>query len=118
MNHFSELIHLPDLLFHQFCIKQFGINRGVYNTIDKWFFDNGNTSILERRLRIFHFLNWCLQNGLSANGKIKFGPGNLSKNLIEYSKGNFSYDVPMLAQKAGWLNLKNNDVIYKVSAEG
>ncbi|WP_051348366.1 hypothetical protein [Peribacillus kribbensis] len=111
MNLYTELVHLPDLLFHQYCIKQFGINRGVYNTIDEWFFDKGNKNILERRQRIFHFLNWCLQNGLAANGKIKFGPGNLSKNLMDYSEGNFSFDVPLFMQK-------DQALIYKISMEG
>lgn len=88
MDKHIEFIHLPDLLFTKSCIKQFGINRGVYNTIDKWFFENGIKNILERRQRIFHFLVWCIQSGLATNGKIKFGNGNLSKKLMEYSECN------------------------------
>ncbi|MBM4764768.1 hypothetical protein [Bacillus sp. B15-48] len=88
MDKYTEFIHLPDLLFNQLCIKQFGINRGVYNTIDEWFFENGIKNILERRQRIFHFLVWYIQSGLATNGNIKFGHGNLSKKLREYSECN------------------------------
>jgi hypothetical protein len=82
----SEFIHLPDLQFIQLCISYFGINRGVYNTIDNWFFENGIMNILERRSRIYHFLSKCHEINLAKDGKIKFGPGNLSRILTEYSK--------------------------------
>ena len=99
MDKLAERIHLPDLLFNQLCINQFGINRGVYNTIDEWFFENGIKNILERRKRIYHFLIYCSQNGLATNGKIKFGQGNLSKQLTDYSERNYSYGLPILVQR-------------------
>lgn len=84
LNKQTEFIHLPDLQFIQLCITHFGINRGVYNTIDAWFFEYGVINILKRRKRIYHFLSQC-QSDLTKNGKIKFGHGNLSKTLTEYS---------------------------------
>jgi riboflavin kinase len=95
----TEIIHLPDLHFNQFCVRQFGINRGVLNTIDEWFFENGIQNILERRKRIYHFLTCCYQIGLADNGKMKFGHGNLSKELTEYLKRNYSYGYPISKQK-------------------
>ncbi|HZG70862.1 MAG TPA: hypothetical protein VEY51_04920 [Chondromyces sp.] len=95
MNKYTEVIHLPDLLFIQFCSNQFGINRGVYNTIDKWLYENGERNIIDRRKRIYHFLDYCLKNGLSNDGKIKFGHGNLSNKLTEYLESHNMYDLPI-----------------------
>jgi riboflavin kinase len=81
----ADIIHLPDLLFIQFCHDQFGINRGVYNTIDAWFFQEGITNILERRRKIHHFLTEFQQKNVrEKTGKIKIGHGNLTKMLNEY----------------------------------
>ncbi|WMX58594.1 hypothetical protein [Peribacillus sp. R9-11] len=93
MNNKIDMIHLPDLSFIQFCHDQFGINRGVYNTIDAWFFHEGIRNILERREQIYHFLTeWVQDDATQSNGKIKIGHGNLSKKLKEYFESAFSTD--------------------------
>jgi riboflavin kinase len=85
LNKENNLFHLPDLLFIRYCHEQFGINRGVYNTIDSWLFQKGITDILDRRETIFHFLSKWLQEDQEKNqGKIKIGHGNLTKRLTDY----------------------------------
>ena len=37
----SENLNLPDLDFFLWCQQQYKINKGVYNTIDRWFYKNG-----------------------------------------------------------------------------
>jgi riboflavin kinase len=78
----SNTIHLPDLQFVQFCEERFGLNRGVYNTIDSWFYHKGVIDIVNRRKRILHFLeNICHS---IQNSKLKFGHGGLSSCLSSY----------------------------------
>lgn len=85
LNNNTDIIHLPDRLFTQFCNDQFGINRGVYNTIDSWFFQKGITNIMERRKSIYDFLNkWIQDDTGDYHGKIKIGHGNLTRKLNEY----------------------------------
>jgi riboflavin kinase len=85
LNDKTDIIHLPDLLFIEFCKEQFGINRGVYNTIDSWFFQKGIVNILERRHKIHDFLTkWIQESSEKKHGEIKIGHGNLTKKLNEY----------------------------------
>ncbi|GAA3331356.1 hypothetical protein GCM10020331_087640 [Ectobacillus funiculus] len=51
-------IHLPDLTFVDLCESNYGINRGVYNTIDAWFYKHGLKDILDRRRNILSFLEF------------------------------------------------------------
>jgi hypothetical protein len=91
----ADIIHLPDLSFIQFCKEQFGINRGVYNTIDSWFFQKGINNIMERRNKIYHFLaKWLQEDSKNNNGKIVIGHGNLTKKLNEY------YESAILSRKS------------------
>ena len=78
----SNRIHLPDLQFVQFCEERFGLNRGIYNTIDSWFFHKGIIDIVNRRKTIVHFLENIAQP--TQNGKLKFGHGGLSSYLSAY----------------------------------
>ncbi len=78
------LIHLPDLSFVQWCEKRYGLNRGVYNTIDAWFYENGTKDILKRRKMIVYFLNQYKQEQFDGK-RIKFGQGRLTSLLSEYS---------------------------------
>jgi hypothetical protein len=41
-------INLADLAFANQCFEVYGINRGVYNTIDYWFYENGIKEIEEK----------------------------------------------------------------------
>ncbi|HWL13191.1 MAG TPA: hypothetical protein VNQ57_09370 [Ureibacillus sp.] len=77
MDRFGHILNLPDLQFSQFCQQQFSLNKGIYNTIDRWFFENGLIDILERRKLILQFMSFHHAN----ETELKFGPGGLSKKL-------------------------------------
>lgn len=76
----NELLHLPDLKFSQYCEEHFSVNKGIYNTIDQWFYRKGITDILERREKIILFII----DNCSNKGKVKFGPGGLKKALEDF----------------------------------
>ena len=78
-------IHLPDLMFVNLCETEYGINRGVYNTIDAWFYKHEITDVLERRRNIISFLDFIKSNS-ETHGKSrqKFGPGGLAIKLQNY----------------------------------
>lgn len=78
----NESIHMTDFSFLKFCMSHFNINRGMYNTIDSWFYERGETDILQRRKRILSFLQYVNANNLNQS---KFGKGGLSDNLREFS---------------------------------
>lgn len=78
MTNLDEIFHLPDLRFVQFCEEKFALNKGIYNTIDNYFFELGEQDIIKRRRLIFQFsLQHC------AVGK-KFGPGGLTRKLEDF----------------------------------
>lgn len=85
-------IHHTDFAFQKYCEEKFGINRGIYNTIDAWFFNRGYKNIVIRRNMILNFLSYTsgkLQSKKSTT--IKFGPGGLKQQLYEfYDKLNMS----------------------------
>ncbi|MGF6951571.1 riboflavin kinase [Neobacillus sp. B4I6] len=85
----QQAVHLPDLHFVQLCEKEFGLNRGMYNTIDFWFFAKGISDIRYRRERILHFLKSV--PALNQKGKIKFGHGGLSACLAGYWDGEYNF---------------------------
>jgi riboflavin kinase len=74
-------IHLTDYSFQKMCDAEFGINRGVYNEIDKWFYNKGIVNILERRREILKFIVFNSANG---KHKVRFGNGGLRQKLIDY----------------------------------
>lgn len=69
-------VQLPDLSFIRLCESRYGINRGIYNTIDLWFYEQGFIDIVERRKTILSFLD--------GNSRQRFGHGGLSIKLQEY----------------------------------
>ncbi|WP_226280814.1 hypothetical protein [Cytobacillus oceanisediminis] len=83
----SKFLNLPDLHFFNWCNQRYGINKGVYNTIDEWFFQEGNINILARRILLLAFLEYISDKGLKhENHKfIKFGNGGLVKRLKEFN---------------------------------
>lgn len=84
MNH-KDIIHLTDLSFQKFCEENFGVNRGVYNTIEKWFYERGVNNIIKRRLVILKFLNYAAYRTIqSRNSKVRFGHGGLKNCLDEF----------------------------------
>jgi len=83
-----EKIHLPDLSFCKACEKVYGINRGVYNTIDSLFYSRGVTDIVERRRLIVSFLEFTSNSRTAKDSAIKFGHGGLTQKLNEFLADN------------------------------
>ncbi|WP_248893824.1 hypothetical protein [Bacillus methanolicus] len=84
----SKYLNLPDLRFFQWCHQQFGLNKGVYNTIDNWFYDYGIVNILHRRIYLLAFLEFVKNTGLKTDNQkfIRFGNGGLIRKLDEFIK--------------------------------
>ncbi len=81
----DHVIHFTDLVFISFCEEQYGINKGIYNTIESWFYDKGVVDILERRQTILHFLE-VSQQEVQKSGKLRFGHGGLVPRLNEFAR--------------------------------
>lgn len=80
MEDLNKVLHLPDLQFTQFCEQRFSINKGIYNTIEHWFYQRGIVNILERRRKIIQFMFFNCSNKTN----VKFGPGGLAKALENF----------------------------------
>ncbi|RFU65091.1 hypothetical protein [Peribacillus glennii] len=80
----DEIIHLTDFSFVQLCNEKYGVNRGIYNTIDSWFYKNGIVDILQRRRIIIFFLESLNETKEPKKLRPKFGSGGLSVKLQEY----------------------------------
>ena len=82
----SEHLNLPDLQFYKWCNSQYGINRGVFNTIDNWFFDNGIINIHYRRINLLAFLDYTIEKGMRHEHDqfIRFGNGGLTRELQKF----------------------------------
>lgn len=76
--------HIPDLLFCQLIQEQFQINRGIYNTVDIWFWKKGVYEVLQRRECIFHFFKKKRKEVADQDSRLKFGSGGLAKELEEF----------------------------------
>jgi riboflavin kinase len=78
-------IHLPDLTFVRQTEGNFNVNRGVYNTIDAWFYDYGLKDIVERRNHIIRFLAYSKEdvNEERAIERVFF-PNGLTNALESY----------------------------------
>lgn len=77
------IIHMPDLEFARFCDETYGVNRGIYNTVDKWFADHQVSNIVKRRESILHFLDWVTFYFPEAK-RVKFGSKGLSEQLEHF----------------------------------
>ena len=86
----EEKIHLNDLSFIRLCSENYGINKGIYNTIDAWFYNQGVINILDRRKNILFFLDYLKRKNGKERAKQKFGNGGLTMNLQEYFFGTHS----------------------------
>ncbi|PZE21530.1 hypothetical protein CBW46_008550 [Paenibacillus xerothermodurans] len=76
---------MTDYAFFKLCEARFGINRGVYNTIDDMFYQRGIKHILSRRKTIVAFLVFATGTaGDIENPRYKFGHGGLSAKLSQY----------------------------------
>lgn len=81
----DQLIHSPDLQFSRFCEQQYGINRGIYNTIDQWFAEQQVAHIIKRRIAILHFLNW-VSIYVPKEKKVTFGSKGLTEQLSYFKQ--------------------------------
>ncbi|MFC0558867.1 hypothetical protein [Halalkalibacter alkalisediminis] len=82
----NKYLNLPDLMFMELCKTNYGVNRGVYNTIDHWFYEEGINVVTIRRLFILSFLDTVIVKVEGTKSSIKFGHGGLSKKLNEFMK--------------------------------
>ncbi len=80
------LVCLPDLAFAEWCQEVFGLNRGVYNTIDRWLFERGITNVILRRQTLVAFLRFAAARGVQRADKkfLHFGQGGLVPLLNEF----------------------------------
>lgn len=78
----EQRAHLPDLDFVRACWKEYGVNRGIYNVIDKWLYENGCIDIAKRRNTILRFLYFCQVENKMNKGS--FGKGGVCPALIEF----------------------------------
>ncbi|VEF46766.1 riboflavin biosynthesis protein [Bacillus freudenreichii] len=92
----KSIINLPDLQFVRYCAETYGLNRGVYNTIDEWFYMEDIKDIKKRREKILEFLLFSIRSMDKKEGgnRLRFGKGNLVNLLEEYSEN----------QALSWLN--------------
>ncbi|OLO37111.1 hypothetical protein BTR23_14370 [Alkalihalophilus pseudofirmus] len=78
----NQIINLTDLAFRQYCEEKYGLNKGIYNTIDDWFYKKGFINIQLRRYQVLEFIHYHLS--AHKTKKISFGSGGLVKKLNEY----------------------------------
>ncbi|NWQ42840.1 hypothetical protein MLOOGBEN_19245 [Bacillus sp. EB106-08-02-XG196] len=81
MDNMKNCIHFTDRSFQKMCDLEYGINRGVYNEVDKWFYNKGIVDILDRRREILNFIR---VSAVDAHNKVRFGHGGLRQKLMEY----------------------------------
>lgn len=84
--HKSEYLNLPDLQFFLWCKQQYKLNKGIYNTIDAWFYDYGIISITHRRIYVLAFLDFAKKSefGRDQHKYIRFGSGGLTRALCQF----------------------------------
>lgn len=76
----NDVLNLPDLAFVRYCQKNYRVNRGVYNTIEQWFYESGISKVQDRRALILMFLKHLT----SSNEKCIFGSGGLKQHLQNF----------------------------------
>lgn len=84
LKNFSDsILHYPDKDFFDWCQIHFGINRGVFNTIDQLLFAQGYKDIIKRRNLLIHYLNYVIDVGFvtSKGNRIKFGKGGVKCSM-------------------------------------
>lgn len=82
---YRRQLHLPDLFFSQHCETRYGINRGIYNTLELMLFEEGFHDILARRRAILAFLDFTIKDpAIYSRSRCKFGPGGLTAKWREF----------------------------------
>ncbi|MFY4775822.1 hypothetical protein [Metabacillus sp. RGM 3146] len=84
----GEELHFPDLKFQQYCKEKYGVNRGIYNTIEEWLYSRGAYEILKRRKWLLLFLEFAKsrQQNEQALQLFKIGKGELIPSLEVFYK--------------------------------
>ncbi|WP_211326566.1 hypothetical protein [Paenibacillus flagellatus] len=86
----EEAAHYPDHRFVRLCFERHGLNKGIYNAIDEWFYDRGWTDIAERRKLILRFLEQTDpkrdDSEFAARRFLKFGKGQLVHTLEKFAR--------------------------------
>ncbi|MBP1914413.1 hypothetical protein [Lederbergia galactosidilytica] len=77
----EQVINKTDLHFFRYCQDLYGINRGVYNTIEQWFYNKDILNIVDRRKYILCFLEFVYGN---EKGDGKFGKEGLVNKLKRF----------------------------------
>ncbi|WP_435002705.1 hypothetical protein [Bacillus atrophaeus] len=82
----SKYLNLPEARFLHWCRNQYGLNKGVLNTIDNWFYDSGIINIASRRIHVLAFLEFAKASGMKSDKHkfMKFGNGGLARMLSEF----------------------------------
>ncbi|MDM5198030.1 hypothetical protein QUF79_08365 [Fictibacillus enclensis] len=76
------LVNLTDLEFSGVCRERYGVNKGLYNTIEDYFSKQGIRNILYRRLYILEFLNDVQSRYTEVKrSHLTFGTGGLARAL-------------------------------------
>ncbi|OLO38997.1 hypothetical protein BTR23_10675 [Alkalihalophilus pseudofirmus] len=84
---FDQIVNMPDIMFINYCYKKYGLNKGIYNTIDLWLYKKEIHDIVNRRKKIIHFLEFMKNTSRNHNKnktKLTFGCGGLSEKLTEF----------------------------------
>lgn len=83
----SKKLHLPDSQFFNLCNSLFGVNKGIYNTIDNWFYEKNYDDIVTRRRYIITFLSYVISYEVNRNHhcSLRFGNGGLVQKLREFT---------------------------------
>lgn len=82
---YNECLNLPDRMFYLLCKERYQLNRGNYQTIESWFYEQGITNIISRRIYILAFLDYVTrEKEVQINTYLKFGKGGLSSKLKEF----------------------------------
>ncbi|MDQ0268829.1 hypothetical protein [Cytobacillus purgationiresistens] len=84
----SHYLNLPDLQFFNWCSENFKINKGVFNTVDEWFYKNGVENIMVRRIYLLAFFEYVAANSENVNKQkvIRFGHGGLIRKLQDFKR--------------------------------
>lgn len=85
----AKIVHLPDYRFANYCLERYRLNRGVYNLIDGWLYEQGWHEIGERRELILSFLESCGGEDVPSEGSkfLKFGKGNFITRIRQFVSG-------------------------------
>lgn len=86
----SEYLNVPDLQFFLWCQQHYRLNKGIYNTIDCWFYEYGIVNIHHRRIYILAFLEYVKGEGNEDKKYLQFGKGGLTRKLYQFIQGNES----------------------------